>query len=127
VKAILNAETRRVRGRKVVFYLVDWEGEWDPTWEPEGNVGAGAKAEYWQRKHQLEALVESEVEAAEPHTSEAGVESDPDTLFVTDKGGKERSAGGVGPSAGASAEAPARERAEEGEGDGDDDVFGQEW
>lgn len=38
VERILDARTRVVGGRKVRFYLIQWEGDWENTWEPQENV-----------------------------------------------------------------------------------------
>ncbi|KAI9745734.1 MAG: hypothetical protein M1818_001270 [Claussenomyces sp. TS43310] len=50
VKTILNHEYRDVDGEQILYYLIDWEcdyeGQWDPSWEPEHNVGTESKANY---------------------------------------------------------------------------------
>ncbi|RDW64700.1 hypothetical protein BP6252_10351 [Coleophoma cylindrospora] len=49
VKAILEEEYRKVEGKKVLYYLIDWEGDYRPTWEPSSMVGAGTRME-WEKK-----------------------------------------------------------------------------
>lgn len=39
VDRILDVETRVVKGESVRYYLIQWEGDWDNTWEPQQNVG----------------------------------------------------------------------------------------
>jgi len=50
LKRIIGHEIRKVQGRDVLFYLVDWEcdyeGQWDPSWEPAENVSDDSKADY---------------------------------------------------------------------------------
>jgi hypothetical protein len=33
--------------------LVDWVGEWDPSWEPEDNIAQDVIHEYWLKKNNV--------------------------------------------------------------------------
>lgn len=46
IKGILDDEIRYADGEAIRFFLVDWEGEWHPSWEPESNVSKDALAVY---------------------------------------------------------------------------------
>jgi hypothetical protein len=51
VDAILADEYRLdKKGKHVLWYLIKWVGEWPNSWEPEGNVGTDAIAEYKEKK-----------------------------------------------------------------------------
>lgn len=53
VKEILNHEYRTVDGKRVLYYLIDWEcdydGQWEPTWEPADLVGEVSKGIYFEK------------------------------------------------------------------------------
>ncbi|KAM7186756.1 hypothetical protein V8F20_011267 [Naviculisporaceae sp. PSN 640] len=38
VKHLLRDEVRVVNGRRTTYYLVQWTGDWAPTWEPASNI-----------------------------------------------------------------------------------------
>ncbi|RDW68570.1 hypothetical protein BP5796_09227 [Coleophoma crateriformis] len=54
VKAILAEEYRKVEGKRVLYYLIDWEGDYTPTWEPSSMVGTGTRME-WEKKKKKKA------------------------------------------------------------------------
>ena len=113
VKALIDHKTEVIKGRRRLFYLVHWQGSWDDTWEPAKNIGPEAIAQY-RRKQQrlgLDGADSSDSDHASipnhnagvltsvlPRTkreesdvvmieddSVDGVESDEDTLFVSDR------------------------------------------
>ncbi|KAH8602620.1 hypothetical protein B0O99DRAFT_4441 [Bisporella sp. PMI_857] len=53
VDRILGEEMRLLNGEMVRHYHIQWEGDWDNTWEPEYNVGAGAKKTYEAEKRRI--------------------------------------------------------------------------
>ena len=38
-KGILKEQTRKKNGKSVLYYLIEWEGDWYNSWEPAENVG----------------------------------------------------------------------------------------
>lgn len=47
IKGILDHEWRQADDGSIErYFYIDWEGNWDPTWEPEANVGLQAIEEY---------------------------------------------------------------------------------
>ena len=50
IHGLLDDEMRRVNGQLVRHYLVEWVGDWDPTWEPEQNVSMEAITIYENKK-----------------------------------------------------------------------------
>jgi hypothetical protein len=50
IHGLLDDEMRRVNGQLVRHYLVEWVGDWDPTWEPEQNVSTEAITIYEKKK-----------------------------------------------------------------------------
>lgn len=63
INAILGEEIRVINGRKTLYYLIDWEGDWDHTWEPANNVSAPAKAEWEQLKRSKAAKKQAQKNA----------------------------------------------------------------
>ena len=47
--AILDEEMRMENGQKVLYYLIDWVGNYDNTWEPATNVGQEAIEDFKER------------------------------------------------------------------------------
>jgi hypothetical protein len=80
IKAILGDETRIKNGVQETWYLIDWEGDWDPSWEPHENVGADAIVDYEKRLKKKKRL------QGHGYVSHVTDESDPDSLFVSEKG-----------------------------------------
>jgi hypothetical protein len=50
IHGILDDEMRRVNGQLVRYYLCEWVGEYDPTWEPEENISVDALKRYERDK-----------------------------------------------------------------------------
>jgi hypothetical protein len=72
-------------GKPDIWYLIDWVGEWDNTWEPAENVGQGAIDEYEakrMKKTRFRGMAQGD-----------GNGSDSDSLFVSEGEGN---AGGNG-------------------------------
>jgi hypothetical protein len=82
VRQILKHEVRYTRdGKPDYWYLIDWVGDWDNTWEPAENVGQGAIDAYNKKRKNKKVNLGSI-----PPVD--GNDSDPDELFVSQgKGG----------------------------------------
>jgi hypothetical protein len=82
VHEILNEEFRKGDdGKNTLFYLIDWVGNYAPTWEPAENVGMEAIKEFEERK----------VKALASKTS--GADESEDELFVTPESNRKGSNG----------------------------------
>ncbi|KIN03901.1 hypothetical protein OIDMADRAFT_18091 [Oidiodendron maius Zn] len=46
---------REVNGKLVLYYLIDWVGEYDNTWEPAKNVSEAAIADFMEKRRMQQA------------------------------------------------------------------------
>jgi hypothetical protein len=53
IHGLLDDEMRLVNGDLIHYYLVDWVGDWDPTWEPETNVSSTAVKAYLKKQRDV--------------------------------------------------------------------------
>ena len=83
MKQILKHDVRRTDdGKPDIWYLIDWVGEWDNTWEPAENVDQGAIDEYEAKRKKKKRF--------RGGATWDGNDSDSDSLFVSEgiAGGK---------------------------------------
>ena len=50
IHQILDEEIRKENGKHVLYYLIDWVGEYDNTWEPAKNVSEAAIADFKEKR-----------------------------------------------------------------------------
>ena len=55
IHEILGEEMREVNGKLVLYYLIDWVGEYDNTWEPAKNVSEAAIADFMEKRRMQQA------------------------------------------------------------------------
>lgn len=55
VDAIVGEKWRTIKGKEVMFYFIKWQGDWENTWEPAGNVGNGSIEKWEKEKRRVEA------------------------------------------------------------------------
>jgi hypothetical protein len=54
---ILDEEIRKEKGKHVVYYLIDWVGDYDNTWEPAENVSPEAIEDYKEKSKMKRPLM----------------------------------------------------------------------
>jgi len=74
VSEILGEEYRQQGKRNALYYLIRWVGDYENTWEPAENVGAEVIREYKSKKA---STMKGQIDVGE--------DSDPDSLFVSEK------------------------------------------
>ena len=76
VNKIIRHETRYSEdGKPEEWYLINWVGDWDDTWEPAENIGEGAIADYKEMRKRTKRFRGS--------APGDGEDDDPDSLFVS--------------------------------------------
>ena len=80
IHQILKDEIRFTKdGKQEMWYLIDWVGNWDNTWEPAENIAHGAIIEYQETKRKTQGRSWGSA----PGDGEG---NDPDLLFFSERG-----------------------------------------
>ena len=98
VRGILDHQTKRIDGQRVTYYLIDWEGDYDPSWEPAENIDDEMIRDYKrsakyrdmkEKKRSAKRLFKfdgagdkDELKGVDNRRGSIGYESDPEALFV---------------------------------------------